>query len=105
MVASSPLSDFPFTRSLVAKLPTWVNQLASLLPRPVQVPAQPHGFRWVYPVENADVVQVGKAARMAGGIAAALNLADLGFTVECGSLLRTVSDFASEIAFLAEGLL
>src|SRR6266853_692670 len=64
MVATpSQLSDFPFTRSLVAKLPTWVNQLASVLPRPVQVPAEPHGFRWVYPVENADVVQVGEAVR------------------------------------------
>jgi hypothetical protein len=32
-------------------------------------------------------------------------LADLRFTVECGAILRTVSDYASEIIFIGEGLL
>ncbi|SRR5882762_1797472 len=104
MVATpSPHSDFPVTRGLIATLPTWVNQLASLLPRPVPVPAQPRGFRWAYSDETAEVVQIAKAVRMVSGIAAAMHLADLGFTVECGTVLRTVSDFASEITFLAEG--
>ncbi len=90
---------------MITALPAWVDELASRLPAPVKVPAVPRGFRWAYPVETADVVQVGKAVRMVSGIAAALHLADLGFTVECGTLLRAVSDFASEIMFLAEGLI
>lgn len=42
---------------------------------------------------------------MASGITAALRLADDGFVVECATLLRTVSDFASEVIFLSEGVL
>jgi hypothetical protein len=32
-------------------------------------------------------------------------LADVRQTVECGTLLRTISDFASEITFIGEGLM
>jgi hypothetical protein len=98
-------TDFPITRKLIRALPAWVNTMASHLPPPVKVPAQPDGKRWAYPVETAEVVQVGKAVRMVSGITAALHLADLGFTVECGTVLRAVSDFASEITFLCEGLI
>jgi len=97
--------DFPVTRKVISQLPDWVNQFAGALPAPKKVAVQPHGFRWDYPIHNAEVVQVAKAVRMASGIAAALRLADLGFTVECAVLLRTVADFAAEIIFLAEGLL
>lgn len=97
--------DFPVTRRLIDTLPQWIDQLAGALPAPTKVPAKPSGFRWDHPIHNAEVVQVAKAVRMASGIAAALRLADLGLTVECATLLRTVSDFASEIIFLAEGLL
>jgi hypothetical protein len=97
--------DFPVTRGVIAQLPDWVNQLAGALPAPLKAPAKPEGFRWDYPIHNAETVQVAKAVRMASGIAAALYLADRGFTVECYTLLRTVSDFASEVVFLAEGLL
>jgi len=34
-----------------------------------------------------------------------MSLADLRFIVECGTILRTVSDYASEIIFIGEGLL
>jgi hypothetical protein len=106
-VDASPESatDLPITRKLILALPPWVNAMASHLPPPVKVPAQPHGQRWAYPAETAEVVQVGKAVRMVSGITAALHLADLGFTVECGTMLRAVSDFASEIVFLGEGLI
>src|SRR3989442_1915396 len=97
--------DFPITRKVIAMLPGWVDELADVLPPPVKKPAQPRGFHWRYPVETAEIVQVCKAVRMASGIAAALHLADLGVTVECGTLLRTVSDLAFEIAFPGQGLL
>ena len=96
--------DFPTTRRIVATLPEWVDEMAALLPRPQKVPFQAGGFGWRHPLETAEVVQVAKAVRMASGITAALQLADAAFTVECGTLLRTVSDFASETIFLAEGL-
>jgi hypothetical protein len=63
------------------------------------------GFRWRYPIETAEVVQVAKGVRMSSGIAAALHLADLTYTVECCALLRVVDDLAAEIIFLSEGLL
>jgi hypothetical protein len=96
--------DFSTTRRIIATLPEWVDEMATLLPRPQKVPVKGFGFRWRHPLETAEVVQVAKAVRMASGITAALQLADAAFTVECGTLLRTVSDFASETIFLAEGL-
>ena len=97
--------DFPVTRNLIERLPEWVDELASILPEPVRVPVDSYGFRWKYPEQSAEVVQTAKAVRMVSGIRAAITLADMGFTTECGTLLRTVSDCASEIHFLAEGLL
>ena len=46
---------------------------------------------------------VGKAVRMASGIRAALILADLGYVTECGTILRTVSDFVTEVISVYEG--
>ncbi len=97
--------EFPVTRRIVAQLPQWIDELAAPLPTPQKRASKPTGFRWDYPIHNAEVVQLGKAVRMASGVTAALALADLGFTVECATILRTVSDFASEIIFLAEGLI
>lgn len=46
---------------------------------------------------------VGKAVPMASGIRAALILADLGYVTECGTILRTVSDFVIEVISVYEG--
>ena len=48
---------------------------------------------------------IGKAVRMVSGIRASLVLADLGFTTECASLLRMVSEFSQEILSVGEGLI
>jgi hypothetical protein len=96
--------DFPVTRQVIDELDEPVQKMAALLPPPLQEPV-PGGFRWRHPVRTAEVVQVAKAVRMVTGIRAALRLADEGWTTECCTLLRTVSDFASEILFLDEGLL
>lgn len=48
-------------------------------------------------------LMVGKAVRMTSGIRAALVLGDLGYIAECGTLLRTVSDFMNEIVSVYEG--
>ena len=96
---------FPVTNALIDRLPAWLRELASIHPDPVQVPASDHDFRWEYPAPSVEVVQTAKAVRMVSGIRAALLLAELGHTTESGTILRTVSDFASEIVFLAEGQL
>jgi hypothetical protein len=96
--------DFPVTREIIARLDAPVNAMAALLPRPVRNPLPSGGFRWSYPLRSAEVVQVAKAVRMITGLRAALRLANDGFTTECCTLLRTVSDFAAEILFVGEGI-
>ncbi len=103
-VSLAATMDFPTSRAIITKLPGWVDKLAGELPEPIKV-YEPRGFKWRHPEETARVVLVAKAVRMASGIAAALQLADRRFTVECGALLRTVSDFATEVIFLGEGML
>lgn len=97
--------DFPVTRALISKLPDWVQTLAATLPDPIKMPLDRGGYWWRHPIQTAEVVQTAKAVRLASGLAAALKLADAGFTGECGTLLRTISDFAFEIIFIAQGLL
>jgi hypothetical protein len=97
--------DFPITRALIDKLPAWVQDFADRLPQPVKVPLDKGGFRWEHTAKDAETLQVAKAVRVASGLRAAMALADLRYTVECGTLLRTVADFASEIIFLGEGML
>ena len=96
--------DFPTTRSLIDRLPGWVDLFAAQLPAPERVPIA-GSFRWEHTRKDAEALQVAKAVRMASGLRAAMALADLRQTVECGALLRTVADFASEITFIGEGFL
>ncbi len=97
--------NFPVTREIIAQLDTPVHSFAELLPVPVSNPFSGGNFRWSYPLQSAEVVQVAKAVRMVSGIRAALRLADEGFTTECCALLRIVSDFAAEILFIGEGII
>jgi hypothetical protein len=97
--------DFSTTRSIIDQLPGWVAAFAGKLPNPVKVPLQGRDFRWEHPSKDAETLQVAKAVRIASGLRAAMALADLRLTVECGTILRTVSDYASEIVFIGEGLL
>ena len=46
---------------------------------------------------------VGKTVRMISGIKAALVLADMGYIAECGTILRTVGDFVTEVIAIREG--
>jgi hypothetical protein len=88
------------------RLDAWLAALASPLLPLEQRPAGPSGsggFQWAFREQTARALCVGKAVRMISGIRAALALADLGFIEECGTLLRTVSDFANEIIAVCEG--
>ena len=46
---------------------------------------------------------VGKTVRMISGIKAALVLTDMGYISECGTILRTVGDFVTEVISICEG--
>lgn len=97
--------DFKLTRAAIDALNTPIDALAACLPRPTMVPLAGGDFRWEYPIQSPEVVQVAKAVRMVTSIKAAWHLAERGLTTECATLLRVTSDFASEIVFLAEGIL
>jgi hypothetical protein len=98
-------SDFPETRAAIVTIPNWVDVFASRLPTPIQITQPTGGFRWEHPSYDAEALQVAKAVRIASGLRGALALADIGHTVECYVLLRTVSDFAEEIMFITEGFI
>jgi hypothetical protein len=97
--------DFPLIREIIANLDQPLNLLAAMLPEPEKVKLQDGGFRWSYPVQTVEVVQIAKAVRMISGIRAALQLADSGFITECYTILRTTSDFSREITFITEGII
>ena len=99
-------SDFPVTRRTMDLLDGWVMALASPLLPLQEVLVELHhirGFRWEFREETERALLVGKAVRMVSGIRVALNLADMGYIAECGTILRTVSDFANEIFSICEG--
>lgn len=98
--------DFPVTRRTIERLDEWLTALASPLLPLQQIPAGPAGvggFQWAFREQTERALLVGKAVRMISGIRAALILADMGYVAECGTILRTVSDFANEIISVCEG--
>jgi hypothetical protein len=102
------MGDFPITRQTMERLDEWVMALASPLLPAVDVPAGPEhlkgAFRWEFQEQTERVVLVGKAIRGASGIRAALLLADHGYIAECGTVLRTVSDFTYEMLSICRGI-
>ncbi len=79
--------------------------VSPLLP-PKQVPLnlpQVSGVQYKFREESERATLAGKAVRVASGIRVAFMLADLGHIAECGTILRTVSDFSTEIISICEG--
>jgi hypothetical protein len=88
------------------RLDEWVMALASPLLPLGEFPQELNGlqgFRWDFREKTERALMVGKAVRMASGIRAALILADLGYVTECGTILRTVSDFVTKVISVYEG--
>jgi len=106
-MGNSAESDFPATRSSIERLDEWLTALASPLLPLQQVPAgpaHPDRFRWVFREQSERALVVGKAVRVVSGIRAAMILADMGYVAECGTILRTVSDFSNEMFSITEGV-
>jgi hypothetical protein len=100
-------TDFPVTRETLERLDDWVMQLASpLLPlKAVRVDlAHMTGFVWEFREETERALLIGKSVRMVSGIKVAMTLADGGHIAECGTILRSVADFASEIICICDGV-
>jgi hypothetical protein len=99
------MNDFPTTRAMIVKLDGWLHTLAVPYFPLHQVRESDGGFRWEFRERSPYVVLLVKSVRMISGIKAALLLADEGFVTESPCLLRIVSDLATEIMAIAEGLL
>jgi len=99
--------DFPVTRETLERLDGWVMELASpLLPlKAVRVDLE-HltGFVWEFREETERALLIGKSVRMVSGVKVAMMLADNGHIAECGTLLRSIADFASEIICICDGV-
>jgi hypothetical protein len=98
---------FPVTERILAELDEWLSELAAPLVPLKMVPAGPpedNGFRWAFREESERALVIGKSVRMISAIKAAFILMDQGYVTEAGTLLRTVSDFASEITSITEGV-
>lgn len=99
--------DFPLTRSIIDRLDDWIMDLASTLVPLKKTPLELEhvtGFVYEFREESERALLVGKAVRMGSGIRVAMLLADLGYISECGTILRTVTDFAQEILCICEGI-
>ena len=97
--------DFPVSRKIIARLDEWLAAFAAPLLPARRVPIQNGNFQWEFKEQTPEVLQVAKAVRMITGIRAALFLADNGFTTECATLLRVVSECSHEIIAIGEGLI
>lgn len=107
MGISEKNSGFPLTRSTMERLDDWLMELAApLLPlkqRPLKL-EHISGFVYEFREKSERALLIGKAVRMVSGIRAAMLLADHGYISECGTILRTVADFADEIICICDGI-
>jgi hypothetical protein len=98
------MDGITFGRNLIKQLGDWVNALAAPIMPPRVVLEGEEYLRLEFREHLPHTAMIGKAIRAASGIGAALALADLGYIVECGSILRMVSDFCSEIDSIGQAL-
>jgi hypothetical protein len=98
--------DFPVTTSVLSVLDEWfIPLIHPFLPlEQVQIVGRPDGeFWWNFREKSARAVMMGKAARAISGLRSAFILAGRGYVTECGTILRTVSEFRIEIGSLIDG--
>ena len=94
-------TDFSVALDLIEKLDEWTNKLAAPLLPPIENPAADQlKFRQHTP----RTVMIGKCVRAVSGVHAALALVELGYVVECSSIMRMVADFCSEIITIGKAL-
>ena len=93
-----------FGRELIERLDGWANELAVPLMPPRVVSEGDDRHRLEFRQHNPHAVMVGKLIRAVSGLHGALFLAEAGYVAECGALLRTVSDFCTEVSAIGEAL-
>jgi hypothetical protein len=91
-------------REIITQLDGWVKELAAPLLPPRVIQEGGDDARLEFKYHEPHSVMIGKLVRAVSGVNAALLLADAGFVAECGTLLRVVSDFCTEILAVAEAL-
>ncbi len=91
-------------RVVLDKLDGWANQLAApALPLRV-TPDGDDAIRLEFRQEIPESVMIGKLVRAVSGLRAALLLAEVGHVAESAAVLRTVSDFCTEISVIGLAL-
>ena len=102
-------NDYPIMREVIGMLDGWIQIIAGALGPPLPVPIKKGPmkgeFWWQFSENSERALLVGKAVRCASGIRAALLLVENGYIEECGSILRTVSDFSYEILSIADAIM
>ena len=82
---------------ILNRLDSWVNALAAHLDPPRRLPESDGSFRLEFTQQSPHVMMIGKLVRAVSGLHGALVLAKAGYITECAVVLRTVSDFCTEI--------
>ena len=85
---------------ILNRLDSWVNELAAHLDPPRRLPESDGSFRLEFTQQSPSTVMVGKLVRAVSGLHGALVLAKAGYITECAVVLRTVSDFSTEIQMI-----
>lgn len=91
-------------REIITKLDGWVKVLAAPLLPPREVKDGTNDFNLEFQCHLPHSVMIGKLVRAVSGLNGAMFLAEAGFIAECGTMLRVVSDFCTEISAIAEAL-
>jgi len=106
-MASLETPGFPLTRATMDRLDVWLMELAAPLLPLKQTPLHLEhmsGVLYEFREESERALVIGKGVRMVSGIRAAMLLADQCYISECGTILRTVADFADEIICICDGV-
>src|SRR5580700_4289718 len=101
-------NDYPVMRDVIGLLDGWIQVFAGTLGPPLPLPIKRGPleglFWWQFKENNERALPVGKAVRCVSGIRAASLLDENGYIEECGSILRTVSDFTYEILSISDAM-
>lgn len=89
---------------IIDQLDDWVNALVAALMPLRAIPEGDDSIRLEFREHIPHSVMIGKLIRAVSGLRGALVLAESGYVAECAAVLRTVSDFCTEISAIGFAL-
>lgn len=91
-------------QEIIDRLDTWANALAAPLLPLRAIPEGDDSIRLEFRQQIPRSVMIGKLIRAVSGLRGALVLAEAGYVAECAAVLRTVSDFCTEVSAIGFAL-